>query len=98
MKRLQVVHGTVQVLQAAHGERLGRAAWLELGEGAVLSLPVPTWGLVKAPQLCRGLRASGAQAGRLGAACCAAHEDGRPGSSASLEPRPSALQTTKSQA
>lgn len=66
-----------------------------VGEGLCSALLLPTWGLGRAPQLCRGLQASGVRAGRLGAACCAAPGGVQPGSSASPEPHPSALQATK---
>lgn len=53
-----------------------------------------TWGLVRAPRLCRDLLASGALAGKLGAACCAGPGGVQLGSTISPEtqPHPSALQ------
>lgn len=55
---------------------------------------VHTWGLVRAPQLCRDLLASGALAGKLGAACCAGPGGVQLGSTISPETQlhPSALQ------
>lgn len=78
----------------------------ELGKGAALSLmlglsaggrariagAVPTWGLARAPRLCRDPLASGVQAGKLGAACCAGSGGVQLGSTVSPEPHPSALQ------
>lgn len=85
---------------AGHGTNTAPAAGARghlagAGEGLCSALLLPTWGLGRAPQPCRGLRASGVQAGRLGAACCAAPGGVQPGSSASPEPHPSALQATK---
>lgn len=54
---------------------------------------MPTWGLVRAPQLCRDLPAGGAQAEKLGAACFAEPGDAQLGSTVSLQLHPSALQT-----
>jgi len=54
---------------------------------------MPTWGLVRAPQLCRDPLASGGRAAELGAACCAGPGSAQLGSSVSPEPHPSALQT-----
>lgn len=54
---------------------------------------MPTWGLVRAPQLCCDLPADGAPAGRLGAAGFAEPGRAQLGSTVSLGPHPSALQT-----
>lgn len=54
---------------------------------------MPTWGLVRAPQLCHDLLAGGARAGKLGAACSAEPGGAQLGSTVCLEPHPSALQT-----
>lgn len=91
------------------GARLdpARTRTWDVGKGSVLSLmhgplaggrarsagAVPTWGLVRVPQLCHDPLASGVQAGKLGAACCAGPGGVQLGSTASLERHPSALQT-----
>lgn len=54
---------------------------------------MPTWGLARAPQLCHDPLASGARAGKLGAACCAGPGGVHLGSTVFPEPHPSALQT-----
>lgn len=89
-KRLK--HVCTQTWELGKRALLNPTLGLSAGKRAGSTGTEPTWGLVRAPQLCRDLRASGALAGKPGAACYAGRGGVRLGSTISPEPHLSALQ------